>query len=989
MRPVSRCRARFAIALLLLATARAFALDPDRALTQLHHTAWTPKDGAPTQISAWVQTTDGYLWFGSARGLFRFDGISFELYKPSGGVTLPSHNIYDLLATPDGGLWISFRPSGLAFLEDGKLTVYRRAEELPRSPVNQFACDRDSRVWAATNDGLVLRQDARWIEIGAEWNLDQTRMRGLFVDREGALWVSSDDRLFVLRRGTRRFEPIERLPDYTPIIRQSRDGRIWVQQIQLGIRRLDGGPVLVGPQAVDFKFDRDGAMWIATSGEGLHRIRTPNGAIETYRASDGLSSDVVEGLLEDREGNMWVVTANGLDRFRHSHMVSVPLPAEYRRLTLAPAENGDVWVGSQAAATMLRVRADESVVETPMAEVGSMVRASEGTLWWGGRYGIWRMTRGRPQMFAFPDTLPRDWPWEIFRDDDGKSLWIGYGDVGLLRFRDGVFERRSHPAGIPDLVPSASFHDPLGRLWLGYNGNRVCVIERGAAQWLGAADGLEIGRIRVIRGRGPHVWLGGELGLAVCRNGHVHAVRGANGEPFGTVTGIVETADGAVWLNEMRGVVRIRAEEARLALADPKHAVAFDRFDLLDGLPGAPQMNWTVSTAVEASDGRLWFATDNGLARIDPGHLSLNPIPPPVSIVSLQGGEHQYGPTRRVTFPVGTRSLEIHYTALSLSIPERVAFRYKLEGVDDAWHDVGTRRVAFYTKLKPGRYRFRVLAANNDGLWNQEGASVEVELLPLFYQTTSFLVASLVSGAALLLLLNALRMRRLTARMQRLHDERLDERMRIAHELHDTLLQGVISASMQLHVADSRLPSASPAKGLVRDVIELLRRVAEDGRDALQGLRSNAADGPLEEALARVKEEVPLPAGTTFRVVVTGTSRPVHPIVGAEIHRIGREALLNAMRHSDAKAIEVEIEYLSTGMTMRIRDDGRGIEAEALESGSDGHWGLPGMRERADRIGARLRVFSRESAGTEIELTVPAAAYVARARRRGGSTAAD
>ncbi|HEX7828067.1 MAG TPA: two-component regulator propeller domain-containing protein [Thermoanaerobaculia bacterium] len=969
--------------LTLLLCASAFALEQDRALSQLHHTSWTAKDGAPSQISALEQTTDGYLWIGSARGLFRFDGVRFELYTPPKGVTLPSHNTYALLATPDGGLWISFRPSGLGFLKDGKLTIYSRPDELPSSQVYAFAHDTSGRLWAGTHDGLVLRQGSRWVDVGADWNFVPERVHMMLTPRDGSLWVVSAKAIRVLKRGARHFELVETVAGQAGRLAEGPDGTIWISDFDHGVRPVGGATTPI-QYAEALLVDRTGVVWVSTSLGGLRRIRPTRGKdgspiIETFRVADGLAGDVALNFLEDREGNIWISSLRGLDRFRRAHFHAVALPSEQMRYTLAAGDNGAIWAGNASVQAISIVHPDDSVTSYPAAQMASVYRAADGTLYWGSNVGLWRRRDERWELLPF--LREPEWPWEIFRDDDDpKAMWIGYGDAGLMHFRDGVLEKRKHPAGLPDIAPAASYHDPQGRIWLGYKGNRVGVVERGKLRWFTSANGIDIGRIRVIRGRGPHFWFGGELGLALYRDGRFTPVLLRNGERFGTVSGIIETADGSVWLNEMRGVAHIPAVEIRRLLRDPKHSIAFRRFDLLDGLPGAPQMNWTVSTALEGSDGRLWFSTDNGLAWIYPAQMTRNPLPPPVSIVSIASGDRQYDPTQKITFPIGTQSLEIHYTALSLSMPERVMFRYKLEGVDDEWQDAGTRREAFYTKLKPGTYRFRVIAANNDGVWNERGTSVEIELPPAFYQTTWFLIASVLAIGALLLLINSMRMRRVAARMQRLHDERLDERMRIAHELHDTLLQGVVSASMQLHVVDERLPADSPAKALVTNVVALIRRVADEGRQAVSGLRTGD-DSALEQALARVKHDLDVEHAVDFRVIVTGRSRPLHPLMRDELYRIGREALVNAFRHADAHNVEVELEYRSAELTMRVRDDGRGIDPDVLHGGREGHWGLIGIRERAERIGARLRVSSRAGAGTEVELVVPGTAYLAGARR--------
>jgi signal transduction histidine kinase/ligand-binding sensor domain-containing protein len=958
------------------------ALDRERTLAQIHFTTWTAREGAPSQISALAQTTDGYLWIGSTRGLFRFDGVQFDPYVPPPGVKLPSHNSYTLMATPDNGLWISFRPSGLGFLKDGQMTVYTRPDEIPRSQVYRFARDREGRIWAGTHDGLVLRQGNRWIVIGADWNLAPSRIRDLLVDRAGTLWVASDNGIAFLPLGTRRFQTPAVPVGLIRRITQDRNGRIWISEAGRGARPLPGtgnSNPEVGGDAQDLLFDRQGSLWIAEFREGVDRVRFPERLgnerlkpghpdLEQLQEPIGLANN----LLEDREGNIWISTVMGLARFRHSHLVPVKLPAHLPRfMTLLPGSDGDVWVGSAAPKPLLQLRGEEVTAHDSVQWTSSVYRDPTGIVWWGAHGGLWRQEQNRFSFFAQPPGTP-DWIWEVMRaDDDG--LWVGLGDVGLVHFKNGVWTNRKPPPALPARVPSASYRDPFGALWLGYTGNRVCHWGREQIRCYFASDGLNVGRIRVIRGAGPHYWLGGELGLALFQNGRFRTINAAGNEPFGTVSGLIATKDGSLWLNEMRGVVWIAPSEVRLLLANPNHAVRYQRFDYLDGLPGAVQMNWTCSTAIEATDGRLWFATDNGLARIDPAHITRNRIPPPVSIRWLRSGDQRFTPAEKAVFPIDTQDLEIAYTAASLSIPERVRFRYKLEGADEQWRDAGTRREVFYTKLSPGEYRFRVIASNNDGLWNEAGASLAFSIPPAFYQTKWFIALCIAAMAGSIWLAYLMRMRQITARMQDRLDQRLDERLRIAQDLHDTLFQGFLSVSIQLHVATDSLPDESPTKPLLQRLLQTVRQVTEDGRRALRGLRPSDTqeNSELEQAFSRVRNEVARGSAGDFRVVVSGRPQLLHPLIRDEVYRIGRESLVNAFQHAQAEMVEVELEYLPQNLRIMIRDDGKGIDADVLRSGRAGHLGLPGMRERAERIGARLSVSSRVGAGTEIVLIVP------------------
>jgi signal transduction histidine kinase len=352
--------------------------------------------------------------------------------------------------------------------------------------------------------------------------------------------------------------------------------------------------------------------------------------------------------------------------------------------------------------------------------------------------------------------------------------------------------------------------------------------------------------------------------------------------------------------------------------------------------------------------------------------------------VSADGAELVLGESVRV--PAGHRRITIRFAGLSLSVPERVRFRYRLEGFDRSWSEPIAARDAVYTNLGPGSYRFRVAASNRAGLWSGAEASLRVVIEPAVWQTWWFRLAAALSAVLALFGAYRLRLRRLAGRLNMRFEERLAERTRIAQELHDTLLQGVLSASMQLHLAVDELPEESPHKPRLGRVLALMGHVIGEARNAVRGLRS--PEGPaddLEQAFSRIQQELGLPADGRFRVVVEGAARPLHPVIRDEVYRIGREALVNAFRHSRAHSIEVELRYTPAQLRVLVRDDGRGIDPEVLRSGREGHWGLAGMRERAEKIGARLRLWSRASAGTEVELSVPGhVAYPPAAARRAG-----
>ena len=329
-----------------------------------------------------------------------------------------------------------------------------------------------------------------------------------------------------------------------------------------------------------------------------------------------------------------------------------------------------------------------------------------------------------------------------------------------------------------------------------------------------------------------------------------------------------------------------------------------------------------------------------------------------------------------VRIPGGHQRIRFGYSGLILSVPDRVRYRYRLDGFDLAWSEPAAAREAVYTNLPPGRYRFRVMATNADGIWNTDEAAVPIEVDPLFWQAWWFRLSVVMLCMACVLAVYRLRLHQLTTRINLRFQERLAERTRIAQELHDTLLQGFLSASMQVHVAADRLPEDSNVKPTLTRALELMRQVIEEGRNAVRGLRSSqSASLDLERAFSRIQQELATGErtgeGVDFRVIVDGEQKPLHPVLRDEVYRIGREALVNAFRHAQARKIEMELKYSSNRLRVLVRDDGCGIDPNVLQSGRDGHWGLSGMRERADRIGAQLHVMSSSFAGTEIELSIP------------------
>ena len=420
----------------------------------------------------------------------------------------------------------------------------------------------------------------------------------------------------------------------------------------------------------------------------------------------------------------------------------------------------------------------------------------------------------------------------------------------------------------------------------------------------------------------------------------------------------------------LAGVAGVRVRRDRLLQGDLAEGDIAE-YGLADGLRGLEGVKRHRSVVTDRL-GRIWFSLNRGLSVVDPARVANGSARAIVQIQSITADGsaiNRRGPVRIAPSP---QRVTIGYAGLSLSVPERVRFRYMLDGFDQIWSEPLAAREAVYTNLGPGHYRFRVIASNPLGIWNSGEAMIEFVIDPAFWQTWWFRVCGALAGILTILAIYRLRLHKMTGQLSLRFEERLAERTRIAQELHDTLLQGFLSASMQLHLTVDSLPGNSTAKPALNHILQLMACVIEEGRNTVKGLRLSI-DGPLdlEQAFSRIPQEIGTGGGIGFRVLVEGPSRPLRPVLRDDIYRIGREALVNAFRHSHASIIELELEYAPNCLRVLVRDNRCGIDPQVVQMGREGHWGLLGMRERAERIGAQLHVWSIATRGTEVELSVP------------------
>jgi signal transduction histidine kinase/ligand-binding sensor domain-containing protein len=1009
---------------------RSQALDRDRTIDQFLHRSWTAQDGAPVGPWHLAQTTDGFLWIGTGgAGLYRFDGIRFESYEPRSG-TFMSRDITALQSAPGGGLWIGFRTGGVTFLENDRAVNYSQVEGLPGTTVHRFYFDGMGRLWATTGRGLFKFSASHWTLAGEDWGLPADSFQALFTDHHGALWTTTADTLYRLPAGSRRFAAILRLSEGSQVRPMvgitASDGTVWVtDNLRAQLIAVDPDvpartPVpneaafvtLKVPAPEKFMLDRDGAIWMINDTSVVRMPELKPGAspvLDTFTAEDKLSSNDVVGMLEDREGNVWFATLEGLDRFSRRRVIPTDLGQTapyYGSNAMAAALDGSLWVaGNSRDHPLIRVegtRSSFSGLHLP-APANCAYRDPRGVLWFGGQDMLAKVVDGKLERVPSPTGPPNPRVYSevqaITADRQGR-LWVSVVRHGVYRLDHGEWRPFGDLPDLPHETAILAWTDAHGKVWFGYPGNRVAVLDGDRVTTYSTIQGLALGNVTAITGREQHVWLGGEWGLALFDGARFTMLATWADDHIGSISGIVVTADGDLWLNQGTGVVHISAAAVNEKLRSHERPLRHELLDSRDGVVGQPNALRPLPSMVETGDGRIWLAGTAGVSWIDVRQPYRNPYSPPVLIRSLVADSRTYYPGSANKLLILPTNIQIDYTATSLSIPERVRFRYRLEGFDRSWRDVGTRRVAFYNSLGPGHYRFRVIAANEDGLWNEQGAAIEFDVPPAFYQTVLFRVACAALLLLFLWLLYNVRLRQIVRRFNVRLDERVSERTRIARELHDTLLQSFQGVILRFQAARNLLPGKPlEADKALEAAIDRAASAITEGRDAVQALRSQNRIGcDILQAISSLAEELAgqltarsdQPVAPEFRLTVEGTRRTLRIAIRDDLYRIVAEALTNAFHHANARHIEVEIRYDARQLRLRIRDDGIGMDPELPKTGvRRGHWGVQGMRERARGLGAHLELWSQTGVGTEVEVLVPGAIAYANGADEQESSATD
>ena len=906
-----------------------YGIDRDRSLDQLYHTGWTYAEGAPGEVNALAQTTDGYLWLGTATGLFRSDGIRFEPYKPQSGEAFPQRSVISLFAVPDGGLWVGYRYGGVSFIKNGTVTDYGTEEGLPSRAVLAFARDLEGRIWiAAGKGGLARLGDSRWTKIGTDWGFAGAADT-VFVDHAGTIWVGTPTGVAFLLKGGHQFQIAAQGLTLVKNFAESSDGTLWMAEQGYGVRPVPlpgkrlGPAVFVGSQAITI--DNQGSLWITTLGSGIRRVPYPehlhqsqvrgpsawqfhNSEVEAFTQQNGLTSDFIYCVLQDREGNVWIGTSGGLDRFRQSPIVSVPLQPishpgalpipslhSFTTSALVAGDQGALWAAGVGPKLLLKIQKDKIVTQLRDRNVECAYRDPNGVVWlatsWstfcladecldtiGPKHGVvtynyhGAVPAGQGLILRQLD-LPKAGGIAVSKQSRVKAitqdrlgrLWISM-ESGTFRLeRSGWTSLES--LGGPQGTATAEFTDSKQRIWFGF-ADRVAMLDGDRVTVFSGKDGVQKGAITSIQGKGTKIWIGGEFGLQFFDGSRFQPVSPSDGGAFGGVSGIVADPQDGLWFSENRGIIHIR--KAQLRSGSGK--VEFERFGLLDGLTAQLRGSLSSPSTVQTTDGRIWFATTTGLAWINPNRILRNTVPPPVLIESVIANGRKYNTSTSLRLPARTANLQIAYTATSLTIPERVRFRYKLEGQDKEWQDAGTRREAFYTNLDPGSYQFRVIACNNDGVWNDAGTVLRFDVLPAFYQTITFRILCGLALVVALWLLYRLRVHSIEQR--HLERNRAEEMLRharaelahihrvstvgeltasLAHEIKQPIGAAVTNAEACVRLINRDDPNLPEAQEAALEMVKDARRAA----DIIEHVRSLFRKGsPSPEEIVDVNEVI-------------------------------------------------------------------------------------------------------------------------------------
>jgi signal transduction histidine kinase/ligand-binding sensor domain-containing protein len=957
----------------------ALALDPAKGLAGCTVDAWRVRDGLPgAWARALAQTPDGYLWVGTYGGLVRYGGERM--------VTLEAERHFErlgdvmgLAVARDGTLWVAPAFGDPICLRGGVPDACLPPGQSLPAGARLVAVDQDAEgvVWLATTDGLYRVADGKLSPLAL--GPDVGRLADVHRDRRGRLWIASASGLYV-REGERLGRHLaggQELTAAATAIFESPRGVLWAAT-DGALLSIDGSETVPHPlpagtaRPTRVLQDRDGNVWLGTRA-GLLRWR--DGRFDAFGRQEGLPDEDISALFEDREGSLWVGTrGGGVAQFTDRTLDARTGPPSMRDQwisTLCEDREGALWAGNTRGLVRWKDGQERTFHRSdglPSDSVLAVMPGADGEIWVGTDRGLRRWRNGR-----FDAPFPSGDAVSALYLDGAGGLWVG-ADDGLLRVENGRLERVPTQEGFAPGEIRALQHDDRGTLWVSASGTLATL--EGGKLVRAISEASQVARIRaILKDQDGTLWFGTGRGLVRRRAGQWKSFGRAEGLVEEDLYQLVADDQGFLWAGASQGILRISRRSLEEVAEGRRPRLEIVAFDSSDERRDVGATRTRQPGAWRSAGGRLWFASSRGVIGVDPRRLRVNTLAPTVLIESaIVDGR----PARRGTanvFPPGSGTLEVHFAGITLLEPQKARHRYRLEGFDERWVDAGTRRMAYYTNLSPGPYRFRVQASNADGVWNETGDSIELRLRPHFYRTIWFYAACALGVAGLGFWFHRARVGRVGAR----YAATLAERARVARELHDSLLQGMSAVAMQLRGLRKRLGAGAvvPGEALAKDLKALESVVAanlEDTRRFVWDLREqHAREVPLGPALAALARKIGQGQGVACEVRVEGAERPLAHDVERALERIAQEAVANALKHAEARHIELRLCYEGERVRLSITDDGRGFDEQAAPGVDAGHFGLLGMRERAARVGA-LTIASRPGQGTKVEIVVARAA---------------
>nr|WP_229257744.1 sensor histidine kinase [Duganella margarita] len=946
---------------------------------------WTLVDGAPGAAIGIQQTADGLMWFASPTGLYSFDGIKFKQENQIYGHKLLSINTNVVNVHRNGSVGVGYNFGGISIISPSGARDYVAGVDFPLGTTRTISVDPDGNWYAGTTTSMVRLKDGKWIAVGRR--AIPGMLESTWFDKDGALWALTGDEIYVLPKGAE---------DFRFVMKYGGRGAANLFMRRMHVKRADGSFVILSADGKSEPLKLANAKLyqtivegpngtvVATRGEGFSRLlQRADGTwyesefyppVSGYGAGAG-SGAVGVSMYRDREGNFWQTTLEGVEKFRLQRFHRVKRK-DYIWL-VQPGLDDEMWMGGYTK-PMLRVRPDGSSRPTRMKAATAILRAAADHVWVAVPGGIWEFHAGAERFWAYPAQLDKAFEVQALAlDADGKLL-VSIARHGLWTLEHGQWRQDQRLQGLQDPTPISMLRDSRGQVWLGLTNNRLGTLTPQALTLLPAGQ-VQVGNVLAMADVGGRVLVGGENGVTWIDGSRARALRFERDGLVQQVSGLVRDRLGQLWIHCNSGLVVVAASALQAFWHAPAAPLATELFNFEDGVSGIAAAVRPLPSLSVDSRGRVYYATVSQAGWIDPAGIPRNPHAPAVLIQNLRAGRDDWRPANGMLLPQHTTAIDLSFTATSLAVPERVRLKYRLQGVDAGWREVTGERSAHYTNLRPGPYHFQVIAANEDGVWNLQGAELRFTIQAAFWQRAWFQVLCTLLALLAVALLYRWRIAVVKQRALALAEARagarleatLQERGRIARSLHDNLLQAAQTLILRFHTLNERMPQEPDLQSKLDKVLDYAEQLVASTRDEVVALRRMPS---CEELFAELKAAVVATAAgaelaTSF--VTTGEVRPLQDDAAGEIAYVLREAVCNSARHAQPSRIAVALHFGALALEGAVVDDGVGLGIG--QQPAAGHWGIIGMRERIARLGGAIDIGPGAQGGVSVCFSIPAA----------------